>query len=312
MNLAKKPPYRLAGERPLDADMVIVARGQIDRMVADLRDTEGPLPERIHDVRKGLKRMRGLLRIVRYADEDFYRAENARYRDIARDLAPLRETGARDELIGALKDRFAAQLDDEPFLGVERALANMTPAAHAETQGAESLLAQTEERLGEAAFALSAVNWSLTPKGAANTLAEGVAKILKTLRTSRKTARKAPGAENLHEWRKAVKYAGYATRLLRDFWPGDEKRIRKDLASAGEILGLVHDIDELTRLLADKRPGPEDERLVLTGLLAAWRGELIGRLDPLMDDVLAPGAKAAGKAVARAYRKGTINPLKAE
>ncbi|MCD7058756.1 CHAD domain-containing protein [Pelagibacterium xiamenense] len=310
MRTTKKASYRLAGKRPLDADTVIVARGQIDRMIEDLRDTEGPLPERVHDVRKGLKRMRGLLRVVRYADEDFYRAENARYRDIARDLAPLREAGARDQLIGALKDRFAAQLGDEPFPGVERALAEIAPAEHAGAEGVEDLLARTEERLGEGAFALSSVNWSFTPRDSAGALADGVAKIIKTLRKSQKTAHAAPSPENLHEWRKAVKYTGFATRLLKAFWPGDEKRIRKDLKAAGEILGLIHDIDEFARLLADERPGPDDERLVLNGLFAAWRSQLVDELDPLMDAVLALSPKKTGAHIADAYRKTLVAPAK--
>ncbi|MBC7158217.1 MAG: CHAD domain-containing protein, partial [Rhodobacteraceae bacterium] len=51
---------------------------------------DGPLEPRVHAMRKSVKKMRGLIRLVRPAF-DAFADENAALRDAARHLAPLRE-----------------------------------------------------------------------------------------------------------------------------------------------------------------------------------------------------------------------------
>ena len=91
--------YRLKPSEPLDAAVRRLSRGQIGRKrAAPLRGAAAATW--VHETRKSLKRLRALLRLVRFglAKKD-WRGANDDLRDIGRRLSALRErtnTGASD------------------------------------------------------------------------------------------------------------------------------------------------------------------------------------------------------------------------
>ena len=76
---------------------------QIERAysaISPARKTGGETGRSIHETRKCLKRIRALLRLVRPGiDDDDFRRENARYRDIARMLSPERDADILPETL---------------------------------------------------------------------------------------------------------------------------------------------------------------------------------------------------------------------
>ena len=67
-----------------------IASGQFDRMTHRLNDPDVDPDEAIHTARKAMKRLRGLLRLVRdEVGQSAYRNENAVLRDTSRRLAPV-------------------------------------------------------------------------------------------------------------------------------------------------------------------------------------------------------------------------------
>jgi hypothetical protein len=83
--------YRFKLSEAFDDGVRRIGLQQIDRVVEQLNSADDTATS-IHTTRKGLKRMRALLRLARPGvGEHVYRAENARYRDIGRLLAEARD-----------------------------------------------------------------------------------------------------------------------------------------------------------------------------------------------------------------------------
>ena len=69
------------------------------------------LDKAIHDTRVSCKKLRGLLRLVRFElDDETFKRENLFYRDANRSLSSVRDTAAMVETLDKLIERFADQL----------------------------------------------------------------------------------------------------------------------------------------------------------------------------------------------------------
>src|SRR5436190_24224574 len=77
-----------------------VARRELEKARRTLRDRGSGEDERVHEVRRSLKKVRALLRLVRDGvGDDHYHRENERVRDAARPLTTVRDAKV---LLGAL------------------------------------------------------------------------------------------------------------------------------------------------------------------------------------------------------------------
>ncbi|MBC8129586.1 MAG: CHAD domain-containing protein, partial [Rhizobiaceae bacterium] len=129
--------YRIDPGAPLDAETRRVFTEQLDKATAELSapasGPDGDLHEAIHDARKRLKKLRGLLRLVRPGHERFYRTENERLRDIARTLSAVRDRTALIESLDALEAHVPASLAasavEGSFAGVRAGLETRRRAA---------------------------------------------------------------------------------------------------------------------------------------------------------------------------------------
>src|ERR671911_3201873 len=85
--------YRFVAGETVTEGLRRIARGRIDHALDELRgETDSSPSEAVHEARKDTKKLRALLRLVRYdIGEKAYRRESAAFRDAARELA-----GARD------------------------------------------------------------------------------------------------------------------------------------------------------------------------------------------------------------------------
>lgn len=98
--------YRIRPGKDLTTEVVRIAEIQYDRAIETLGDQPKGRYQAIHDARKRFKKLRGLFRLVREAAPDFYEAENARIRDMARTLSTVRDATARP--ISSITCRWAA------------------------------------------------------------------------------------------------------------------------------------------------------------------------------------------------------------
>ncbi len=211
-------------------------------------------PPDVHEARKAIKRLRGLLRLMREPLGETYAKENVAYRDIARSLGGMRDVESLLELLPALRK-------NAPKVLTRAGLARLREGLYAKTLPPAEMQAQIEQaRMALQAAADRIAAWPTLPEDA-ETLGAGAARCYRSARRRMQDAFAAPSPESFHEWRKQVKHHGYQLRLLQPLWPklyGAQEKLMDELADA---LGAEHDAALLHQKLTSElgetlRPAP--------------------------------------------------------
>lgn len=253
-----------------------ILREQLEEAIAAARG-EGELAPRVHAMRKAVKKMRGLMRLVRPVLPEAATG-NAMLRDAGRRLSDLRDSavmlaavariaeGMEPARRAALEAPFHAQAADQ----AERAAATLPAFAGA-----------LESVLHEAAA------WRLRKDGWA-ALEPGLAATWDAARRTMRIVRTGPEVEAIHDWRKRVKDHWYQARLLMPIWPEMMKPHVAAADALGEWLGEANDLAVLTGRLeqTDLAPDLVEE----AGQRAeARRQEILARAFPLGRRLFAAG-----------------------
>ena len=211
-----------------------VADDQIGAALASLTG-EGALEPRVHDVRKRMKKLRGLLRLVRPGLGKHYKSENAEFRDIARLFSDIRDKQVLTQTLEGLAEKAG---DD-----------SLSPLIAWAGERRDAMLHEHDlpGRLEEAANRLEDARIRATAWPVDGTSHEVIAGGLKkTYGRARKNWRKAgrdpENDELLHQWRKRVKYHWYHCRLLREAWPEPMLARVDTLDELSDVLGDDHDL----------------------------------------------------------------------
>lgn len=189
----------------------------------------------IHEVRKGLKRARATLRLLREAiGVAAYHRNNILLRDAARPLTPIRDAKILLETLRKLTD---GQVNSPFVAGLRRALGRERRRAReqltrAEVQHIVAALHQVRDRVER------------IPEHALNpaTLRGGLERAYRSARKAYRHACKRDSDEELHEWRKQAKYYLYQLELLSSLARDRFARRRKHTERIGERLGDDHDL----------------------------------------------------------------------
>lgn len=218
--------------------------------------------EAVHDLRKGFKRLRALLRLAALAPDRAV-AHTARglrraLAKTARQLAQARDTAAREE---ALDDLVAkAGLSGAARRAAARALGPAPGAGQGEGVGRHR--AGLESQLAALAEALPRLGAALDDKALVDALADEYARARRTGR-----AVDPEDEESLHALRKAVVAQRYQMELVSRLWPALGQVWVDELQRLRDKLGKHHDLAVL-RALVEARP-PRAGRPPL------WRTELL-------------------------------------
>jgi CHAD domain-containing protein len=254
--------YRLQRSESVIQGVKRIAREQLERALADIKDENLDRHEAVHQVRKRFKKIRGLIRLVRPAFEKTYQRENARLRDAARNLSAVRDA---QSLIEGF-DRLVSSLPDDangkkPFAGIRSHLVERRTQIAGEqadvSQELESLMKDINaalERVEE---------WELKARGF-EAIAGGFEKTYeRAQRAMAVAALDKASAEDFHEWRKRVKYHWYHCRLLENLWKPLMRARRDEAKHLAELLGEDHDAALLDQLLEQYTGDFPDESEVL-------------------------------------------------
>ena len=235
-------------EKSAEKNLRRVALSQIDKAIAEAGDDGLPRAERVHQVRKRGKKLRGLVRLVRPAFPG-YAAENAAFRDIARTLAPARDAAVLQQAYDAVMDAYAETVDRPPFAPIRAELTRRRNAL--DEEAIETALYDARSALSEAAVRAEA--WELDESGF-DAVAGGLKKTAKRARARMADAEADPTPAALHAWRKRVKYHRYHMRLLAPLWPAAFEARETAADRLGDLLGAHHDLAVLAETL---RAGPD-------------------------------------------------------
>ena len=208
-----------------------IAREEAQHALEMIRAT-GDLAPRVHEMRKAVKKLRGLLRLVRPVFPDAV-AENAVLRDAGRSLSSLRDAAVQL----ATAEKLSASLPED------RREALLVPfreaAQHHDSRAEEEMLPFFATVMDS--LILRTEGWRLDREGW-DALEPGLAATWTAARRAMKATRENPNPDALHEWRKRVKDHWYQARLLKPIWPQMMEPHITAADDLGELLGLVNDL----------------------------------------------------------------------
>lgn len=232
-----------------------IAAEELSQALAELDDSKIPEAELVHGLRKHVKKIRGLIRLVR-PNFPGYEVENAALRDAARGISGLRDA----EVLRGTLEGIAAKAPPEAAEALDHlraALASQQQGTRA-GGGAEALAAF---RVAVQGALLRVPDWKLRGK-ALNLLEDGLATTWEKAKKRQRQALRDPSSETIHDWRKRVKDHWYQARLLSPIWPemmGPHAATADDI---GEWLGEHHDLAVFVdRLQAEPLSGPDRDML---------------------------------------------------
>ncbi len=273
-------PFRFKADEPVARAVIRIAREQMARAVKELSDEGMDRHEAVHQARRRFKKVRAVLRLVRFELGEAYAAENAFFRDAGRALSEVRDAEAMVETVDRLAERFADEGQEAMLSPVREALVERRQQIADEQVELGDRIAQVVKDL-EAARR-RAGRWPLSA-GGFDALSAGLKQTYKRGRRALAGAAEDPTPENLHEWRKRVKYHWYHACLLAGVWPPVMKGYRRAVHRLANLLGQVHDLDVLRQTLLGEpeRFGRRTKLRPLLKLVDGRRAELVEEAKPL-------------------------------
>lgn len=256
-------PYLIKPSDPdLQAMLRRVAAEELDAALDRL--SAAPVgPDDVHDVRKRVKKLRGLLRLLRFGLPDFAQ-ENAALRAAAAHLSAQRDADVRvatlDRIAGP--DGFGTGADAAALRALLRADAAV-PLADP-VPDARDALARVRAR---------AAHWQLEGRDR-DVLHDGLAQTRHHARRAMRQAQADPSAHAIHEWRKRIKDGWYQARLLTPIRPEVLDPLAEQAGILAEDLGDHHDL----AVLADHLTTLPDGALTLT-----LQAEVLARIRAAQD-----------------------------
>ena len=303
--------FRLHPGRAVDAELRRIACAQIDKATAELSEAGSDRDEAIHDARKRLKKLRGLVRLAGAGAKPFVRSENRRWRDAGRALSALRDRAALVEAADALEARFAEEVANDEvatdaFAHLREAMARREDGNASERDAAvrETLLALAEGRRAVESLHLPAHGRgrAAAARGAEQTFAHARRALGQAARTRE--------ADDFHELRKQMKYYAMHLKLFGPLWPEAMDALREAADRVAEDLGRDHDYAVLRAAVAAKPEhfGRRADLDVVIALLDRHQGELRERALEGAGRLLAERPKAFRRRLARLYDLAAARP----
>jgi len=233
--------FRMSAEIPPQDAFLQVLHHELDYLHACVRLLNKDFDHQVHELRKGTKRLRAMLTLVRKTLEPSeYRSSMILLRDLNRRLG-----GARESFINL---QTFTELQDPEILKRAKALQKELDTTY--TRKRDELLENITLRDDLQAALQQLREWS--GQWELRTNLDGV--FLKSLRRSYRRSRKLhkqlvqnSDPDLLHEWRKEVKQLWYHLRLLNlRLGPASDTPLAQ-VDELGSLLGFLHDLHTLTQ-----------------------------------------------------------------
>jgi CHAD domain-containing protein len=241
--------FELRHDESLRKGICRIVGKQLDGAQESLSDSNrSSLDERIHSVRKRFKRVRAVVRLVRDAiGESDYQTENESFRDAGRPLSAVRDAKVLLEALDKLKDKSGKEARRALFRQARRALVAHQREVHSCVLEDGRAFSDTTSAIEQARKRLPV--WTAIPSDW-QSLGKGVKRVYRAGRNAFDEVKSDATVENLHEWRKQVKYLRHQLELLAPTWPKVVGELAKEADGLGELLGEDHDLAVLGSTLA--------------------------------------------------------------
>jgi len=272
----KLPALRAVSDRPLPLEIRRISLNLLQSTISDLRPADPAyFDEGVHSARKKMKRLRGLLRLVR--DElgySTYRNENVVLRDTARNLSAVRDAWVSVDMLRSLRTSYSDLLDPETFVSTESWLLERHRVRRQSVT--QATVNNAVCNLGTAARRFSSYPIDEIVRDDFAAIAPSIERVYGRGYRGMRRAAETRDTEDLHEWRKRVKYLRFHMETLSPLYPRMLKATAKGLDDLGELLGDDHDLAVLadTILTYPESCRDERERWMLIALIHERRAYL--------------------------------------
>jgi CHAD domain-containing protein len=265
--------YHLKSDESVPEGIKRIVLEEIDSAASQLSGKEETnRDEAIHEARKSVKKIRGVLKLMRPELGDIYRIENTRLRNVARKLSEFRDAGAIIVTFDGLREKYRGELGRRRLASIRRGLVARKKQAEKEARIEEVLarMAATLRRTGKRVNA-----WPLNTDGFA-ALAPGLEATFRRGQKAMARVHKSPRPENYHEWRKRVKDHWYNVRLLENLWTDVMHAYEKSLKELEDWLGEDHNLVVLRQTVLAEPAffGNDNEIGLLVSLMDKYHKEL--------------------------------------
>ena len=268
-------PPRDGGET-IAAGVRRAATEQIDKALDTLDADDEERAERVHDVRKRMKKVRAALRLVRDGiGEDVFDHENHACRDTARLLADARDGKVHLDTLDALRKHYGDSLKRNAFSAIKESLETRRDEVNRQLIEAGTL-DEVAERIRTVRARVP--DWPI-PHDGFDTARDGLKRVYKRGWKGLPNAYDDGSAEAFHEWRKRAKYLWYHLRLLGPLWPAVLDAWAGETHTLANILGDDHDLAELRTAVAEG--DVTEERDTLFALIERRHADLRAAAHPL-------------------------------
>jgi CHAD domain-containing protein len=294
--------YRFRLDESIAKAVPRIARKLAEKAVDALADPADP-EEAVHEARTSIKRLRGLLRILRPHLGKLDGKETRKLRALADQLSAVRDAEVVLRTLEGLWPTIEAELGAPArrargplFARLRRAEASIDREARlvAALRGFRKL--RDRSKGWRPKHAHKNGGWAAIAKGFARIYADGRRALGRAYTTG--------ADEDFHEWRKLVKYHGYHLQLCADVWP-EELGVRQEgLERLGDLLGEDHDLVILRDTLAAAEDTFADarDRIRLFAFVAARQAKLREEARGLGERLYAEPAPRFAARVARYWR----------
>ncbi|ASY64332.1 hypothetical protein SJ05684_c29020 [Sinorhizobium sojae CCBAU 05684] len=245
--------YAFGPTRPFTEDFRALAAEQIECAMTVLKDQPAGVHVAIHDARKNFKRLRALYRLVACDAAVFQKQENARLRDMARNLSIVREAAALVENASYLRAHAASEEQQVALDKVCSILAARRDRIAERQTDLEGKICVTIAGCERALSALSRVSFHDGRRKSAARLERGWRLALERAARARVACKTGTDAVLFHELRKRAQDYRMHLALLREVWPSAMQAKRSDARELVDLLGHLNDLSTLTSLI-DEEP----------------------------------------------------------
>jgi len=250
----------------------------------------------VHEIRKALKRVRAVLRLVRWdIGEELYQSENMRFRDLSRQLSEIRDYHV---VISYLAENFEADELKIPEEGFIRLVNHLNTKKEVELK--RLITNQTLESISEQMeLAISDLDDYPFEFLGPHTIRQGVTNIYNQCLSKMSETQLKLDDHPLHELRKRVKYLLNQMNLMQEVWPDFFITYSTSLKNASDLLGDDHNFAETISLINGL---PEsviaaDNKNSLIGGFNTEREHIHRELWPLLGKLFTEDAKSFVKRI---------------
>jgi CHAD domain-containing protein len=279
------PTFRLYPGEPLRTGLTRLGVEEIDQAISGFYDGEEAFREAVHECRKSIKRVRALLRLIRFeVGEKIYHYENDWMRDTARLITEVRDSAVAVSALEDVRDIYGPLLAEGTFDETWEKLAlrrdRIEERAMEDPNVVPRVVANLERARGRYA------TWPTDPDAKSaygmrirddyRAIGPGLRATHGRGRREMVTAYKTSRPEHFHLWRKRVKYLKHQMEILTPMWPEVMIGMAITLDRIADLLGQDHDLAGLLQLLAgrpDLCPNPI-ERSLMNALAQQRRSDL--------------------------------------